>query len=167
MNFRRYYFPGQIVFITQIVKDRQMVFVDQDMINLFRVTLRYVQDSLPFMMVAYVFLPDHFHLLVQPQNNVNFSQIMHLLKFKFTMAYKKKINFEDKMYFWQKRFWDHIIRDEHDLENHIHYIHNNPVKHGYVSQADEWEHSSYFEWEKRGAYECCNWKEPNDGAWGE
>jgi putative transposase len=167
MNIRRYYSPGQIVFITQVVKDRQKVFSDSEMIMLLRKTLHRVQINLPFSMMAYVFLPDHFHMLIRPKEGVIFSQIMQSVKFSFTHDYKKAKGLDRKLNFWQKRFWDHVIRDERDWENHIHYIHWNPVKHGYVNRMDEWLFSSYFEWQKRGAYELWNWKEPENLKWGE
>jgi REP element-mobilizing transposase RayT len=58
---------------------------------------------------------------------------MHALKLSFTNAYKHQINTEVPF-----RFWDHVIRDEKNLENHIHYIHFNPVKHGYVYDLEQW-----------------------------
>jgi putative transposase len=70
--------------------------------------------------------------------------------------------------FWQKRFWDHVIRDEKDLENHIHYIHFNPIKHGYVSDPAQWQFSSFYEWQKRGAYQDhTEWVAPEGNRWGE
>jgi len=134
MDFHRYYIPGTAVFITQVVQDRQPVFRDSQMVELLRSTLRTVKAYHHFTMLAYVFLPDHFHILIQPTGESNFSQIMHSLKPNFTKQYKRLTGMEESesLKFWQKRFWDHIIRDEHDLENHLHYIHFNPVKHGLI-----------------------------------
>jgi len=64
MNIRRYYFPGQIVFITQIINQRQPVFHDQKSIALLQDTLRYTKEKHSFKMLAYVILPDHFHMLI-------------------------------------------------------------------------------------------------------
>ena len=168
MNIRRYYFPGQIVFITQVVKDRTPIFLDEDMVNLLNNNLRYVKGKHSFKMLAYVFLPDHFHLLIQPNDKSNFSQIMHSLKSRFTRAYKKKNNITDHLNLWQRRFWDHIIRNEQDFENHFHYIHFNPIKHGYVDLPQDWINSSYQQWVKRGVYTSTEiWQEPESGVWGE
>lgn len=168
MNFHRYYFPGQIVFITQNVKEKKPEFNDPELVALLISTLRNTKERYPFKMLAYVFLPDHFHLLIQPQSKTNFSQIMHSLKFNFTKAYKKKAGISEPLSFWQKRFWDHVIRDENDLENHFHYIHYNPVKHGYVSDPSGWQNSSYKSWAMRGAFPQDKvWLEPKDGKWGE
>lgn len=168
MNIRRYYYPNQIVFITQIVKDRKPIFFNDSSINLLKETLKNVKTHYPFSMIAYVYLPDHFHLLIRPVGQVNFSQIMHSLKSNFTRQYKNQQRMKDNVNFWQKRFWDHVIRNEVDLENHIHYIHYNPVKHGYVNEMRTWNHSSFITWQKRGLYEKNEkWVEPQNLNWGE
>jgi len=170
MDFHRYYIPGTAVFITQVVQDRQPVFRDPQMVQLLRSTLRTVKELHPFTMLAYVFLPEHFHILIQPTGESNFSQIMHSLKPNFTKQYKRLTGKteSESFKFWQKRFWDHVIRDEHDLENHLHYIHYNPVKHGLIADPRNWVDSSYMEWEMRGLYSKeLNWEEPNDSLWGE
>lgn len=119
-------------------------------------------------MLANVFLPDHFHLLIRPKGETNFSQIMHSLKLNFSLAYKVKTNKTESLKLWQKRFWDHVIRDEIDLENHIHYIHNNPVKHGYVDDISCWDDSSYHFWYERGLNNGFGgWIEPKQSNWGE
>ena len=140
------------------------------MVQLLRSTLRTVKELHPFTMLAYVFLPEHFHILIQPTGESNFSQIMHSLKPNFTKQYKRLTGKteSESFKFWQKRFWDHVIRDEHDLENHLHYIHYNPVKHGLIADPRNWVDSSYMEWEMRGLYSKeLNWEEPNDSLWGE
>lgn len=168
MNIRRYYIPGSTVFITQVVQYREPIFNNPNHVQLLREVLRRVKEIYPFVMLAYVFLPDHFHLLIQPMGECNFSDIMHSLKPNFTKEYKKLLGLSSSqtMKFWQKRFWDHVIRDDRDFENHIHYIHYNPVKHGYVKYPREWGGGSYIEWEKRGLYSApFNWEEPRDVNW--
>lgn len=162
MNFRRYYIPGATVFITQVVKNRKPVFVDGLAMKLLRETLHRVKEIHPFSMLGYVFLPEHFHIMLQLNGDSNFSSIMHSLKPSFSKAYKNLLGLPptQSFTFWQKRFWDHVIRDERDFENHLHYIHLNPVKHGLVRNPCDWPHSSYLEWEKRGLY-------PPDFAWDE
>ena len=169
MNFKRYYIPGSAVFLTQVVDGREPIFRDVALAELFLATLRNVKQIHSFAMLGYVILPDHFHLLIQVAEG-NFSKIMHSLKPNFTKAYKSMLGLTsaDSMRLWQKRFWDHVIRDDRDFENHLHYIHFNPVKHGYVTDPCSWKYSSYIEWEKRGLYPpAFEWDEPKNLDWGE
>jgi putative transposase len=170
MNFHRYYIPGAAVFITQVVQDRKPVFCNAQYMALLRETWLNVQTLHPFLVLGYVFLYEHFHVLLQPIGDSNFSDILHSLKPAFTREYKKLLGLptSQSVKFWQKRFWDHVIRNERDFENHLHYIHFNPVKHGLVKDPREWLHSSYFEWEQRGLYPpAFDWQEPMNIEWGE
>lgn len=168
MNYHRYYNAGEIVFITQIVKDRKQAFRDPFSVKLLITTFEKVKEFHPYTFLAYVILPDHFHILIKPTGQSNFSQIMHSLKSNFTKAYKLAFNIQGSLTFWQRRFWDHIIRGEIDLENHIHYIHFNPVKHGYIENPAAWEASSFTIWQARGAYpSSLSWDEPKHQSWGE
>ena len=170
MNFRRYYVPGRAVFITQVVQNRIQLFIDPDVISLLRKIIMNVKKIHPFELLGYVYLPDHFHIIVQPTGESNFSDIMHSLKPVFTKEYKHMIGLAESqtLKLWQKRFWDHVIRNDRDLENHLHYMHFNPVKHGYVKKPGDWENSSYFEWEERGLYPVpFTWEEPANFEWGE
>ena len=168
MDIRRYYFPEQIVFITQIIENRRKLFANPEMINLLRQIMHNVNEYHPFSMLRYAFLPDHFHILIRPTGQSNFSQIMHSIKRNFTKSYKEKINISTRVNLWQKRFWDHVIRDEDDLEKHLHYMHFNPVKHGYIKDPAEWNDSSFTAWQNRGLYsKDIIWKEPENSSWGE
>lgn len=102
-------------------------------------------------MLGYVFLPDHLHLLIRPTGDSNFSQIMHSLKPNFK-AYKRLRGIRGRLSLWQRRFWDHIIRDHEDLARHLDYIHYNPVKHGLTANPEMWSQSSFLAWKERGAY---------------
>src|SRR5688500_9305948 len=104
MNFRRYYIPGSAVFITQVVQDRKPIFHDPGKIILLRAIFYKVQQIRPFSMLGYVFLPDHFHVVIQPTGESTFSEIMHSLKPNFTKEYKKLLGISsvESMKFWQK-----------------------------------------------------------------
>jgi putative transposase len=121
-------------------------------------------------MVGYVFLPDHIHMIITPMGSSNFSQVMHSLKTNFTKNYKGLcgIPSSQTVRIWQKRFWDHVLRDDRDIETHLHYIHFNPVKHELAEEPQFWEDSSYREWEKRGLYSpSFTWEEPTNNLFGE
>ena len=165
MNIRRYYVPNAIVFITQVVYQRTPIFVSSLAVELLLEVLRNVKRIHPFTMLGYVFLPDHFHLLIRPNPPTTHSNVMQSLKSYFTREYKNRIGFEAPMRFWQKRYWDHVIRDEVDFQRHLDYIHFNPVKHGLVTRPEEWPYTSLRHWRERGFYpEGWGWSLPDSIA---
>jgi putative transposase len=95
---------------------------------------------LSFELIAWVFLPEHFHLLINPYKG-DISKFMQCFKLSFSMYYRNRSG-SPKGPVWQKRYWDHVIRDDKDYAHHLNYIHINPVKHGLVKQAFDWPHSS-------------------------
>lgn len=153
-NFRRYYVPDAIIFVTCVTQDRGPYLISKRDIDLFLETIAKVKEIHPFDLLAYVILPDHFHGLIRVDDlSGNFSSVMHSIKRNFTLNYKKAHNIQATISLWQSRFWDHVIRDEQDLERHMDYIHWNPVKHGYVSTPESWAYSSFQEWVDRGYYQ--------------
>ena len=152
-NYHRYYIPNAIVFITCVTKDRHPYLkVDKD-VDLFNKTVARAKEINPFELLAYVVLPDHFHWLMRvADTSGDFSKIMHSVKRNFTKNYKKSNNVNSPLIIWQRGFWDHVIRDETDLESHFDYIHWNPVKHGYVNEPESWPHSTYKDWVGNGFY---------------
>ena len=153
-TYRRFYVPNAIVFITCVTKNRKPIFKEKDNRNLLMITINNVKLFHPFELIAFSFLYDHIHLLIQMQNNnYDFSTIVKSIKGNFTTNYKKQKNISQQFTLWQKRFWDHIIRDENDFKNHLVYIHWNPVKHGYVNEPNHWEDSSFIEWVEKGVYD--------------
>jgi putative transposase len=152
MGFRRYYVPNSIIFVTQVTHNRARLLGDPDILALLRSILHQAQERYPFLMLGYVFLPDHLHLLIRPTEDATLSQIMHSFKPNFTKAYKRSQGITDSLRMWQPRFWDHVIRDEIDLERHLDYIHYNPVRHGWVEKPEDWPPSSFLAWKERGAY---------------
>jgi putative transposase len=148
----RHYVPGAIVFITQVVHQRIPVFGQPHFVELLRQDLHETKRHHPFSMIGYCFLPEHFHLMIRPTGASNFSDIMHSLKPNFTKHYKACLGISGRMKFWQKGFWDHVIRDEDDFQRHLDYIHYNPVKHGLVQRPEDWPHSSYTSWQAQGYY---------------
>ena len=150
-NFRRYYIPNAYVFITCVTKDRKPYLQSEDNIHLFWETLRNVQDIHPLNLLAYVIIPDHFHWLMRLGDLEGyFSKVLHSFKWNFTRNYKHLHGVSAKLNIWQPRFWDHVIRNEHDLAMHFDYIHWNPVKHDLVGSPESWPHSSFLFWYERG-----------------
>ena len=94
-------------------------------------------------------LPDHFHLMMTlPPDDANYSQRLGFIKSFFSRQMESlesvSVSRKNKRErgIWQRRFWEHVIRDELDYSRHLDYIHYNPVKHGYVSKPSEWQYSS-------------------------
>ena len=162
-NYRRLYIPGGIYFFTIVTYCRRPLFKNGDNIELLRSAVAKVQTKKSFKIVAAVVLPDHMHFLWQlPRDDSNYSQRISRVKVLFTRAYKSKnqssLEISASRYrhresdVWQRRFWEHSIRDEADLQNHLDYIHYNPVKHKLVSCPHLWEYSSFSHWVNRGRY---------------
>jgi hypothetical protein len=80
------------------------------------------------------------------------SEIMQSVKLRFTHRYKRIHGINDNISLWQRRFWDHLARDQEDVNRHLDYIHYNPVKHGYMSKPLNFPFSSFREYVKRGVY---------------
>lgn len=152
-RIRRWYVPNAVYFIVGVTQNRRPLFAEEKNVALLRETLRRVKDLYPFTMHAYVFLPDHFHLLIFVPETTNISKLMQSWQRNFTVNYKKAHGITESVHLWLRGFWDHVIRDAEDYERHFHYIHYNPVKHGYVRRAGEYSHSSFREYVKRGCYE--------------
>ena len=143
-NIRRYYIPDSIVFITTITRNREPLLLLPEYYHIFWHTYEKVQKLYPFDLIAYVILPDHFHWLVRPRMEVsNFTSLMHSFKRNYTLNLKRARGIRRSIQFWQEGFWDHVIRNQKDLINHIEYIRWNPIKHGHVRRPEEWPYSSY------------------------
>ena len=175
-NYRRVYIPGGTYFFTIVTYCRRPLFINPDNIHLLRTAVARVQRKQPFKIIAAVILPDHIHFIWQlPPDDSNYSQRISRLKVLFTRAYKAKnpSNLEISISrhrhresdIWQRRFWEHLIRNEADLQQHLDYIHYNPVKHGLVSCPHLWEYSSFSRWVDRGRYTLdwgCTCQQKND-----
>jgi len=109
-------------------------------------------------------LPDHLHTLITfPEDDDNYSIRIRETKRRFTNHYLARYGetaarnlsrqAKQEATIWQRRFWEHTIRDEQDFENHFHYIHFNPVKHGLVEKVSDWKWSSFHKYVKEGVYE--------------
>lgn len=152
VRIRRAVVDEGLYFITTVTHQRKPVFTHPEIAHL-RTVLRAVKAHHPFTMRAYVFLPDHLHLLLRVGADTDISKLMHSFKRNATVAYKEAHGIEGNFSLWQRGFWDHVIRNERDFKNHLDYIHYNPVKHGLVQRPEDYPHSSYREYVRRGWYE--------------
>lgn len=157
-NYRRAYEKGATYFFTVNLKNRNSTLLT-DNISLLTNAFRLVAKSYPFQTDALVVLPEHLHAVITlPDNDCDFSIRWRYIKGEFTRSinYEPHITTANKLRrergIWQKRFWEHKIRDQRDYNNHINYCYYNPVKHGYVSQVKDWKYSTFHRDVKRGLF---------------
>ncbi len=156
-QYRRCYQPGGNYFFTLVTDRRRPLFANPESVKQFKTAMNKVKKKYPFSLNAIVILPDHLHCLWKlPENDKDFSTRWRLIKRYFSMEIKTSINQRKEKEVWQRRFWEHTIRDENDWEKHMDYIHYNPVKHGLVTSPGDWKHSSFNYWVEKGIYEK-NW----------
>ena len=147
MKYRRALSPGGTFFFTVVTCNRQKILADEPGISLLREAFRYVLDRHPFQMDACVELPDHIHAIwTLPEDDSDYSTRWRLIKSYFSRNLPDKSNTgltvsrinKGEQSVWQRRFWEHQMRDEQDVQRHVEYIHFNPVKHGLVQAPIDW-----------------------------
>lgn len=142
-------------FLTATLRDRGSRLL-LDHVHDLRSAFRCAAAENPFHVDAVVVLPDHFHLLMTlPEGDADFSSRMKTIKRRFTFGLARhgvrmSLNVRHEANIWQRRFWEHTIRDDDDYARHVEYIHYNPVKHGLVSSVGDWPHSSFHRHVREG-----------------
>ena len=117
---------------------------DRANLLIIREAFRRTRENHPFRVDAIVVLPDHLHTIWRlPDDDGDYSQRWRLIKHFVAIGVRGGPNRRGEKAVWQRRFWEHAIRDETDWANHMDYIHYNPVKHGYVQRPDDWPHGSF------------------------
>ena len=168
-HYLRAWVPGGTFFLTVVTLDRRRIFDYPEGRRILGKAVNQVKGEFPFSLDAWVLLPDHLHAIwTLPKKDTNYGKRVGLIKAHFSRAAKKWLHDESLMNpsrrdrrestIWQRRFWEHTIRDEEDLAKHFDYIHFNPVKHGLVSRVRDWPYSSFHLLVKKGIY-SINWGE--------
>ena len=155
-RYRRAKIEGGTYFFTVTLADRSSDLLVRH-IDLLREAYKSAQELYPFETLAICVLPDHLHSVWSlPPDDADFPLRWSLIKSKFSRGLpadaertSSKITKREKG-IWQRRYWEHAIRSDEDLTRHVDYIHFNPVKHGYVSRASDWPHSSFARYVARG-----------------
>jgi putative transposase len=155
--------PGGTFFFTVVTHRRRGILTFSKSRELLREVVRGVQRAYPFSIDAWVLLPNHLHCLwTLPEGDGDFSKRWALIKLGFSkkashlrtrdndLSAPRQARHESPI--WQKRFWEHQIRDDADLSRHLDYIHFNPVKHGLVTRVQEWPFSTFHRFVKEGLY---------------
>lgn len=153
--YRRQKIQGGMFFFTLALADRQAGLL-VDRIDLFRRSYRLIRRKWPFETVAICVLPDHVHAIwTLPEGDADYATRWRLIKNGFSRGcgvgqQRASLIKKGEKGIWQRRYWEHEIRNERDLRHHIDYIHYNPVKHGYVKQVVDWPYSSFHHYVATG-----------------
>ena len=148
-NYRRSRVAGASYFFTVNLADRtQPLLTDHS--ALLRSAFEYTRERHPFVIDAIVILPEHLHAIwTLPEGDGDFALRWRLIKTEFSRGFPHGESRTDSRQgkgergIWQRRYWEHLIRDDADFSRHVDYIHINPVKHGLVSRVADWPHSSF------------------------
>ncbi len=153
-EYRRFYIKGGSYFFTLVTNGRRPILCSEPAIGRLKAAFHYTYKKYPFRIVGLVILPDHLHCILElPEHDSDFSIRWNLIKRYFSMGMKGQTNNRREKNIWQRRFWEHLIRDENDFQKCLNYIYYNPVKHGYTKSAYDWEYSSFKRDVNKGLYE--------------
>lgn len=154
-RYRRSLATGGTFFFTVNLADRNSrLLVDE--IERLRHSFDLARRRYPFKMLAYCILPDHLHAIWRlPDDDVRFGLRWGIIKRAFSKELPAGERSDSKIAkrekgIWQRRFWEHQIRDDVDLQRHVDYVHFNPVKHGLVPRVADWPYSSFHGFVDRG-----------------
>ena len=157
-NYRRYRVSGGCYFFTVNLLERENTLL-VDRIGLLRESVRVCKRKRPFHIDAWVVLPEHMHCIwTLPEGDDDFANRWKMIKTHFSKEVpvnerrSKTRLLRGERGIWQRRYWEHLIRDDRDYKNHMDYLHFNPVKHGWVKNVTEWPYSSFHRYLKRGVY---------------
>jgi len=156
MRYRRARVRGGTYFFTVTLQDRRLDLLVRH-VDVLRDATRAVQLRHPFEIVAAVVMPEHLHAIwTLPDGDDDFPMRWAQIKGRFSRALVADEHLsgsrarQGERGIWQRRYWEHLIRDANDLERHVDYIHYNPVKHAYVSRPIDWPHSSLHRFVRLG-----------------
>jgi putative transposase len=158
-DYRRAWHPGGTYFFTVNLLQRQ----DSDLltrhIETLRTVVKSVQQRHPFRIHGWVVLPEHLHCVIElPASDADFATRWRLIKMDFSKALPRTERMSavrtrrGERGIWQRRYWEHLIRDERDYRAHMDYVHINPLKHGLVERVAEWPYSTFHRLVVQGIY---------------
>jgi putative transposase len=158
-NYRRAFIPGGTYFFTVNLLERRSNDLVVRHISALRESVRTTRRLHPVDIHAWVVLPEHMHCIFElPPNDHDFSLRWRLIKHHFSVAISKNEYRNDvrrsrrERGIWQRRFWEHVIRNEEDYRAHMDYVHYNPVKHGLVKHVKNWPYSTFHSCVQAGMY---------------
>jgi putative transposase len=167
---------GSTFFFTVVSFDRRPILCETPIRDALRAAILNVRTSRPFSIDGWVLLPDHLHCIwTLPEGEGDFSTRWSQIKRSVSRSCpdialdpgcrRASARKRRESTIWQRRFWEHKIRDEVDFERHLDYIHFNPVRHGYVDRAIDWPHSTFHRYVRNGVYPA-DWGGGPNKDWG-
>ncbi|MDB5801494.1 MAG: transposase like family protein [Rhodocyclales bacterium] len=161
--------PGGTFFFTVNLADRSSNLLVRH-VEILREAHRYVAERHPFIIDAAVILPDHLHAIwTLPEGDTDYATRWMLTKAAFSRALPRtepiipSRKSKGERGIWQRRYWEHQIRDEDDFARHVDYIHFNPVKHGHAARVADWPHSSFHRYVSQGML-AADWSGDANGG---
>ena len=159
MDYRRIWQPGGTYFFTvNLLRRHENDLLVRHIANLREAVARVRRDH-PFHIHGWVVLPDHLHCVIEfPANDADFANRWRLIKQYFSKSlpaneYRSAIRqARGERGIWQRRYWEHLIRDEADFRAHMNYVHINPFKHGLVKRVADWPYSTFHRLVTQGIY---------------
>jgi len=162
-DYRRSFVEGGYYFFTVVTYGRLPILTTTPAREILRGVWGEVRQSFPFETIAVCLIPDHLHCIWRlPEGDANYPVRWKEIKRRFTLRYIQEVGpgeernasrqKKHEAAIWQRRYWEHTILEQEDLEMHLDYIHYNPIKHGYVTRAGEWPYSSFSRYVRKGIY---------------
>jgi putative transposase len=162
-EYRRANIKGGTYFFTVVTHQRQKLLLDDGVRVALREGIEKTRTTFPFQIIAWVLLPDHLHCIwTLPDGDADFSKRWGMIKRHVSQHCAHLLKDEDRpspsqlkrheSNFWQRRYWEHQIRDEADMARHVDYIHWNPMKHGLVDRVSDWPYSTFHRYVAQDVY---------------
>ena len=158
-DYRRAFCPGGTFFFTVNLLQRRGSDLLVRHVDHLRDVVREVRHAHPFHIHGWVVLPEHLHAVIElPEGDADFSRRWRLIKSGFSKrlpadeCLSRVRRARGERGIWQRRFWEHLVRDEADFVAHMDYLHFNPVKHGHVSRVADWPYSTFHRMVEAGMY---------------
>ena len=166
-NYYRWRQTGGTYFFTVVTHHRREFLTKSIFRNILREYITRTRQNHPFVIDAWVLLPEHLHCIwTMPEGDSDYSTRWSLIKAGFskkakTHLYQQQLITDSRKKrrestIWQRRFWEHLIKDEDDFRKHVEYIHYNPVKHRLVKNVRDWPYSTFHRYVQEGIY-SENW----------
>ena len=163
-NYKRVFADNHYIFITVVTFKRNPILTEN--IELLRESFKKTQSKYNYEIFGIVILPDHFHMILKPANIDEYPKIISLIKWHFAWNIDDRYIMKNQLSqsnikrkekgIWQRRYYEHTIRNEESLYKHLDYIHFNPVKHNHIKNVKDWKFSSFYKFVNKGFYDI-NW----------